>query len=205
MLFCCVQEVILPSWFFADALAGQDWPRRASGRTGGVFQMLVGLERRVGLLGIRRFPSSGLECNFVILAKLLPGAQEDLEGLCQDLTFGQKEALVTLHGPKPARLASGVAIACVFAIIALLLVVHASRVACLAVALVGIASLRQNASRLSSWVYAPPSCSFSSSQAAPRCCRGPNSPRDVKHTHKLQSVLTMNLALSDALGAQCDT
>ena len=103
-----------------------------------VFQILDGLERRVGLLGIRRFPASGLESAIVFLAKLLPGAQEDLQGHCQNLHFGQKEALVTLHGPTPARLGGGVAIVCVFAIIVLLLVVRATRVARLAVALVGI-------------------------------------------------------------------
>ena len=146
----------------------------------GVFQMLDGLEHHVGLLGIRRFPATDLESTFVILATLLPGAQEDLEVLCQELTFGQKEALVTLHGPKPARLAGGVAIVCVFVILTLLLV-RASRVACLSVALVGIVS-SVKVSRFSSWVCAPAACPFSSSQAARRCSLGPSRPRDVKHT-----------------------
>ena len=82
----------------------------------GVIQMLGGLERRVVLLGIRRFPANGLE-----------SAHEDLEGLRQDLYFGQKEALATLHGPKHARLGGGVAIVGVFAIIAVLFVVRATR------------------------------------------------------------------------------
>ena len=82
----------------------------------GVIQMLGGLGRRVVLLGIRRVPANGLE-----------SAQEDLEGLRQDLYFGQEEALATLHGPKHARLGGGVAIVGVFAIIAVLFVVRATR------------------------------------------------------------------------------
>ena len=67
-------------------------------------------------------------------------SQEDLEGLCQDVHFWQKEALVTLHDPKPARLGGGVAIVCVFANIALLLLLllHAARVASPAVVFDGI-------------------------------------------------------------------
>ena len=179
---------LLPSWFFTDALAATRLFLGARvAALMGAFQMLDGLERRVGIFGIRRFPATGgLASDVAILTKLFPEAQEDLEGLCQDLHFWQKEALVTLHGPKPARLGGGVAVAPVLPALQW----PSSEVAKSPSKFIAAFFVGVRATRMSLLIFASGAEVLSWSDSRPR---------DVKHIHKLRRVLTMSLTLSDTL------